>query len=429
MTFPKNSHDLEVKDVYQKLVNDKYPFLNINNYFPGVIVFDNTAQQITGDVAGWKQVIADHRNATTTLQGTRREANTIRAYLKCKVTNGANLPPESPDHSVSDYDWYGSLIAANIPSIGSATSLVTAEDAAAAGFLAAAQRALSSFQGGTFIGELAEAIHGIRNPAKGLRDYLVEHARDAKRLAKRGIRLKHSIKRINKAVGELWLERSYHWLPLVGDLESAAQSLARLSTLEDAKFVSFEGFDKFVWPDSGYSTASFGPMSLRWRPRFTEESKVRFYGQVVAFNDLDPGSFSSLLATRLGLNLSQAFPTMWELIPFSFVADYFSNTGAMISAYSFPSAAMRWCNRAILQSSRVSATDLQMTLPASTASQRYEWITQNPGGFNAKTEQWLRTPFDISNVMPSFHLTIPGIGGWAKWLNLTALYAVISSPF
>jgi hypothetical protein len=426
MTYPKSSNDLEVIDVYYKQVNDKVPSQNQDLYFPAVRNVVSSAQQVTGNVAGWRQAIAAHMNATTTLQGTRQKANSIRGYMQLVLVNGANLPAEDPNHSTTTYDWYGGLIVASVPTIGSSTSSALAETRAAEQFLKKAQDALSSFQGGVFVAELRKAIHGIRYPATTLKEFLMGHVLDAKRVRQRLSRRKMSYRKLNQVIADLWLEKAYAWGPLVSDLESAAESLARIRDLEEASFVSAEGFDDYSL-DGSSSINIRGPFALRYAIRYIEYSRVRFYGQVVAYLAEDPGSFSGFLGRRLGITLNTALPTAWELIPFSFVADYFSNLGAMISAYSFPTSSIRWCNRAVLRGAKNLVIDPKLNHATSSASQKYEYTVENPGSFQAKNEQWIRTPFDPGHLLPSFRLTVPGVGDWTKWLNLTALANAIRS--
>lgn len=417
----KTTIDCEILDVYFKHKNDKFPFLNQDLYFPSAKYFSNTVQQVTGNVPDWKNLLSQHISVTTALQGTRYEVDSIHGYIRLVATHGANLPPEHPDHNVDTYDWYGGLLDLGLPAAGSNTSLATAEDHASEQFLKAARNALTSFQGGTFVGELAEAIHGIRHPAESLVDFLKRHVKDAKRIRNKLVSRGTSIRKVNQVISDLWLERSYQWLPLCGDLESAGTALAQLSALEDAKVASGEGFDDYALDNSFRSTAANGPFEITYVVRHHEESRCRFYGQVVAFHEEDPGPFGDFLRTKLGLTLSDAAPTAWELIPFSFVADYFSNLGSMISAYSFPTAAIRWMNRGLLTRHSVLATDMKLTKSTSSAGEQYEYTSDNPGSYKATYVTFLRTAFSPGDLIPSFRLDVPGISSWPKWLNLAAL--------
>lgn len=418
--WSKTSRDREVTDVYNRVESKKDGIIT-NNYFASTVDSSSQVVQVTGDVRGWRQLIADHIGATTVIQGTRRKVNSTRGYLLLKIVFGANLPFQDPSHDVRTYHWYGGVMTGSIPGTTTHASAVLAESRAAEQFLKKAQQALSSFQGGVFIAELGKAIHSIRNPAEALKRYLHEHVARAKRRRKQMRAKGLSYRRLNQAMSDMWLEAMYAWRPLVGDMESAAESLARIATLEEAKFVSAEGFDDWSDTSTPFTLVQMGVQAIRYKRRFSESEKCRFYGQVAAWNDVTPGSFAGLLTTRLGLNLAQALPTAWELIPFSFVADYFSNVGAMISAYSFPVSAIRWVNRATMSRSMLTCVEPIVSHTASSSTQTYEYLVDNPGSFKATTDVFVRTPFSAAGLLPSFRLEVPGIKDWPKWLNLAAL--------
>lgn len=424
MTQPwaKNWPDYEIADSYYKIRAVKNPQLyNADFYYPVVRNYKSDAVQISGFNIDWRRLIAEHLSATTSIQGTRQKVNQINGYLRLKRTANPNLPPNHPSWEQFTYDWYGALIVASLPTMRNVTSLAKAETLAAEHFLANARRSLSSFQGGTFVAELGKAIHGIKRPAESLRQYLIKHANDAKRLLRQGRRAKRTARQLNKVISDLWLERQYQWGPLANDMDAAGESLAKLRDLEEGQVVKGAGNDTFVSEPTTYSINDGNPLYVRYKVRYVEEADVRFYGEVLAYHAERPGPFLSYVGKRLGLTLSEVLPTAWELIPFSFVADYFSNTGAMIAAYSFPTANIRWLNRAMLSTARHVVVDPQVIKLASDPTVQYEYLSDNPGSFNSTTGQFFRSPYEASDLLPSFRLEIPGISGWAKWLNLSAL--------
>ncbi len=415
----RESIDVEILDVRYFRSNDKYPFLNIDLLIPNQRFWKNSVDQLTGNALDWRNLIARGLSATTDLQGTNYEVHSVDARMGFSLVNGANLPPSHPDHSTTIEKVSGGLIDLGLPTLSSNTSYVTAEEQAAEHFLRSARNALSSFQGGVFVAELGKAIHGIQHPAESLVKYLQDHVRDAKRLRKRFSRL--NTRRLNKVISDLWLERQYAWLPLCSDLESAGNALAELSDLKESQMASGEGYDDWAYDVPGRHDETRLSIQYSYAIRQHEVSKVRFYGKVSAYNGEQPGSFLSFATKKLGLDLSNALPTAWELIPFSFVADYFSNLGSMISAYSFPTAAITWMNRGMIRECSIFSIDAKVYQVPSSSFQTYEYQDVNVGSYKATIKSFLRTGFNPGNLLPSLRLTVPGIAGWAKWLNLTAL--------
>lgn len=426
MSTTKTTPDYIVTDVYQKSVYTKNPVLNVDNYFPATQKWTGNRSQLTGDVPGWRTLVAQGRNATTSLSGTRFKVQSRAAYCDLTITNGPNLLPNHPSWEKSFHSVRGpGVVAYALPPAASHASLVNAESRAMEGFLQACQRSMSSFQGGVFIAELAKAVHGIRHPAEALKDYLKWHAMAAKQLRARLRKIGRSNGSISQAIAQLWLEKQYHWGPLANDFESAAESLAVAGSRDDVQNVSFEGFDDYA-SDSGFNFRTWSPISVRFVVRYSESCRCRFYGAVAASCDAS-SSAAGFLERGFGLSLSQALPTLWELIPFSCVADYFSNTGALISAYSFPTSRIRWVNRGTRSVTVNLVTNVVFPHTPSSSSQTYEYGAENPGFYRAERSVLLRTPYDPSDLIPGFRLSVPGISDWPKWLNLGALAHVISS--
>jgi hypothetical protein len=426
MSYPKSSigtHDLghRIKVIYQN--NPGFSHVTEFDYWPSWV--DN-AVQYTGNHPRWKELLHSGIGVTTSITGTKVRAKTTKCYIQCKHKVNINSLP--PDYDEITYEHTGIIGGGSgIPVFKGLSNPVEAESRAAEQFLAKCRETLSSFQGGVFVAELGKAIRGIKRPAEGMRNFLTEQAKHAKRVRRRMRERNHSDRDISKAIATSWLEKQYHWGPLASDMENSAESLAKLSLLEESKRVFVDWADKYS-EDGPLLVQGEGPVRAMYRIRYEEESRCKFYGVCSAYNELNPGAFSTLLRTRLGLTLGDAAPTLWELIPFSFVADYFSNVGSMISAYSFPSASIRWMNRGLLHVCRHKMIDPVQIKHLNNASETYEYGAYDPGSFEAEREDIVRTPFEAKDLIPGFRLKIPGIDGWAKWLNLAALSKVISSP-
>lgn len=127
-----------------------------------------------------------------------------------------------------------------------------------------------------------------------------------------------------KSAGNAWLEYQYGWKPFLSDAKTAAELLAstcskprnRVSTIS----VSIKRQNRFTIGDSSdftpYDTASFD------RPTTQDEQK-RLKGRYLVRDEL--------LNTASLLSLTNPLEVAWELVPFSFVADWFLPIGDFLS--------------------------------------------------------------------------------------------------
>jgi len=126
----------------------------------------------------------------------------------------------------------------------------------------------------------------------------------------------------------------------------------------------------------------------------------------------------SAAVENFGLNVSNWVPTIWNLIPFSFVADYFSNIGDVVDALSFPSSDLAWFK----QNQKVSQIDKVISngysAPVSSGYDTWE-VTVDPGSQEVAVESFSRSAY-FGALVPFLQLEIPGVSS-KKWLNLSAL--------
>lgn len=179
----------------------------------------------------------------------------------------------------------------------------------------ASQKALSNFYNGqvnlaVFLGEARESSHMIVSKfmkIKGLFSNLENL--NFKSLSQQGIHIHprkqkelKSIKR-SKRVANAYLELKYGWLPLISDVYQMCDAL------------------RSSFKDVGVSVRSHGRSSSK--NEFGVYSKVSLRGQV------------SNTATRSLTEMGFSNPLLiaWELVPFSFVIDYFLGIGNTLASF------------------------------------------------------------------------------------------------
>lgn len=116
-----------------------------------------------------------------------------------------------------------------------------------------------------------------------------------------------------------YLEFHFGWSPLIGDIYSAVDVLQN-----PIKSIRPKGTCTLDAPDWGYyENGGVGPI---WTKRFNTRNKIRvIMGCEVTINN--PNLF---LANQLGL--ANPATVVWEVIPFSFVVDWFVNVGQVLSS-------------------------------------------------------------------------------------------------
>lgn len=123
-------------------------------------------------------------------------------------------------------------------------------------------------------------------------------------------------KQLKNSLADYWLELQYGWLPLLGDAESAAQSLAHAlnSPLQTSYRVSKTKKYKST------NVQDYGPGFMQ-----TTENIQSLQRSLIARISEHPSALA-----QLGLLNPEI--VAWELVPFSFVADWFIPIGSYLEA-------------------------------------------------------------------------------------------------
>lgn len=295
---------------------------------------------------------------------------------------------------------------------GSAGGSSSAQNRALGDFSRRAAKEISPFSGGVFLGELREAIHMIKHPAQALFGNVLTYGRGVKKLRNRIGR-----QSFKKRAASLWLEASYGWLPLISDVKSGAEAVSRCVNQfrpnERIRSATCTNDTMISAPIS--ITKSYQNMSWRYNQSVQDSASYRVDGSV----RIGPaGSLAGNLDT-FGISWDQVLPTAWELLPFSFVTDYFSNVGDVISSASIVNGRVIYAGL----NSRLERKVLFDGFTAFTGGQTNAKSKLSAGQTVVKILHYNRTP--LSSVIPSLQFECPGIGSM-KWLNLGALYTALS---
>lgn len=297
----------------------------------------------------WREQIANHANAGTNLTGTwdslseqsiksRKDSNAAQPYK----AEGYFLGVQYPHPQSTEGDLLGDV--AEMQAVMTAYKQIRKAD--------------RMFSGGVFLGELRETLHMLRNPAKALLDglgsYLTKVSR-AKQL--RSIRnakfrklatgserkrlLRESQDQFKDAISQSWLEGAFGWNPLIHDLMDASKAYnAFAESSNEARYEKIKAVGK---SDAYYLSASTNPsiggnfMHLVNRQRI-QKGVFIIRGEVLVLPELT----MIRKAERLGFAMNDFLPTVWELIPWSFLVDYFVNIGDVLDATTTDLSGVQW---------------------------------------------------------------------------------------
>lgn len=370
------------------------------------LVTDSVSYEIY--VPRWRENIRARNSATNKLTGVKHIVHgnryeTARAILH-DSGNGSHVMAEIRGYLAQMTAPGEGLIAA---------CLKDAENQAARRYYDSIRSAQRSIQGLVTLGEIGESLRMIRHPAeslfRGIGSYL---GTVKKRASGRAI----PIKRKRQIAGDTWLEYSFGWLPLIGDIKAGAEGLAKES-VRLMEVTSIKGYGSSQNKTYYGNFGSFQQLFMRVkRNKIVNVSRadVRYHG-VVGNN---PADWDRRLA-RFGFTPSDFLPAVWELIPYSFLVDYFTNIGSLISAFSTDVSGLKWAERGTRTSSWNYLEDVHLEFDAINSQQRYEVLSDPTGGRNGY--EIVRVTRDAAGSVniPSLEFRIPGMS--LKWLNLAAL--------
>jgi hypothetical protein len=357
-----------------------------------------------GSLPGWQNLIRDGQNATTALSGVRR---------KLEVREGefsASFQPPFFDPYFFVTRARGDLCQSFSPN-GVSFDLTFATDEAKRKFVKNCLQEMQALEGQVFLGELGQTLHMIKNPMKALRESLTSDYFRKLKKRRRGTK-----KQKRQVLAETWLEYVFGVQPLVHDIEDGLEALRRFSqNPQRFKPVRATGNDQMDFSPSPLIVQN-GVVEYAINRKHFVNASVKIQGAV----DLQTGG-NSVVTQQLGLGLDRFVPSLWEIIPYSFLVDYFSNVGDIISSWAFGTKNLRWA----FKGTRVE------TVFEHFVSEYSKNTLVGDGTFSLKralpcTSRGSHVVHNrepsIDSLVPSFRLEIPGMAS-TKWLNLAALAA------
>lgn len=211
----------------------------------------------------------------------------------------------------------------------------------------------SSVMLGVSAGELRETVRMISNPfgtladlttkylvkAKGIRQgYLSRRTKMKNKYLSR--RAKRERVAVLDALNDSYLEFTYGLNPLLNDVRNVFDELGRSRSVSTTTDVRASGYADATHNVPGFNWDPIRPnqIYLNFDVRYLERASVKKFGRVVS----QPQTWQQ----RFGFDARSFIPTLWELLPKSFMLDYITNIGDVISAlcYQTPDTVYSYTN-------------------------------------------------------------------------------------
>lgn len=363
----------------------------------------------------WKKSILNHVQAGTNLSG-NFEALDASQMVSERGLIDANMP--SP--SIRIYKTRGMLTAYRFNQTKRGGTDLTS-DAAVSLAMSKALKQIKSVQrkmsGSVFLGELREAAHMLRSPAEGLRKGIGKYLDDVGKRTKGFRKPSKDPDRWKRAISQSWLEGVFGWIPFVNDLEDAMEAYQKIRDEKADSFAKIRAIGK-TYGKPYFSEDIYAPLAdfyhLTVHKEFQEAICV-IRGEVR----------SRAVATTVdklkcfGLSTDEFLPTVWELIPWSFLVDYFTNIGDIIENSMTSTSDVTW----LMQSTVVDRIYQGSTRAFKKGERGYNsdslWVSGSQDFCSYKWRTVSRAKDPLLRVPP---LTLELPGSPMKQLNMLALW-------
>lgn len=263
-----------------------------------------------------------------------------------------------------------------------------------------------------------KVFKGLKNlkSAVGLADELLKagKARKAKKVMQRvGDKISTSLSKAGTLTTpvDLWLEYRYAIRPLVFEMVSAIKAL-KTSIAKGTRFTSRGFHEKQTYEVTNYPVTGGGWVDLNRRIALTRRSNYRA-GVLSNIED----DINDIMAIW---GFDQPLQSIYELIPFSFIVDWFFNIGTIIGAWS-PKASLSVLSSWIMEQhyiKTVMTCDQFTPCTLIPSSNHWDYVAVNTDNYYEwGTTIKRRIPTPDRPILPSFNLRLD----MAKIADLAAI--------
>lgn len=411
------AEEIHKSSVFSTQVGDYYRYVNNNDN--GAITDNTFVANFTQYFNGvknpqWKDQIRLGQNASTNMDGIRVESSI--EDLPIIDVSWTYTPTWYSPYNVKRATAYGTPVP-NLLSddLVKGISSTTAYNEAASLFHLKANSALRSLQSGVTAGEWPETLRLIKRRGRSIFDGSMDYASDVSkqiRKNKSGGTREQRARNLVSSVSDLWLEYAFGWAPLVNDIDDAIDYFNNESRALRKKVRAIYSDS---WPSGprflAYIGGSHAAIKYYWQGYKTHS--VQLVGSVSL------GGQNSLKFKKLGLHPSDWLPTIYELVPYSFLVDYFTNLNGIVAAFGNLSLNLDWCTMTERRKYETrytnSSPSYTSTSPAYSGAKLLKYVPLR--GSHSKTHVGRDAHHELS--VPGLVFSLPD--SVRQWLNIGAL--------
>lgn len=336
--------------------NFSVPYTNLDYYLP-----DTT----TGSkVERWRKLVKSGDQAGSNYS---RESY----ILKGKTPTSATCTTHDNDLGGAITPNYATEIVTGYPAVSGgrighhASENVSAVDGRALVLLYKKIREETSHMNGLqFFGELRESLRMIKRPAAAIREGLLRYDRllkNRKKSIPSHLPLEKKRHIWKDMIAGTWLEVSFGWKPLVQDTQAIAETIGR-TLLPDRMHTRARAYvEDTLSSVSSSQSNTFHNSTTITANHAIEQVTIGGVQYIVGLRLIPYGPTQALERIRnlSGITLENFVPTLYELTPWSFLLDYFTNVGDIINSAFTNTANVTWQ----IKSTRLQTTRTVTTIP------------------------------------------------------------------
>lgn len=394
-----------------------YTWFNVESHFNA---FNSSESKSSGtfqafdsftgnNLPGWKQLIRQGRDATTSAVG---EKFSIDGNPQYSLTYRGQDKIGASWYDRGE-DYYGFLpLGYPDSSVPYASLSLKAEvrNRAIRKFLDQAKAARTSFEAGQDLGEIKQTIESFIHPMNSLKQLTIGYLDKLKKAKSRYSRSQPSLR---KALSDSYLEYRFGWRPLAFDIADAYNGLRGRTRMSETVPLSAgaQGAEPYFNGSVGLTNMS----RLSCIAHIHNQYQYRLKGAIRL--TLENGRIPVMQALQLK-TLNDFAVTAWDLLPYSWVVDYFANVGDVINAITFPSSLFTYVCETT-RSTTTSSYSLSYLPYIPRDDQTVLFVDFSPGNPSFIRRAFTRNHIPAESLVPTFRVSLPVSS--RPWENIGAL--------